>query len=345
MWISISSNFGVLFFFAYLQNTRTWKVTCFVHTIMTELNTCLTLTLCRSVESIACPLMIWWGNQYCYPIFTDGFISKGLGGYIIWPLVLSWWLAKLGCQFCLMPKPGFSHSSPPSSGDQMGHGSGRENLPCGVMEFTMELFWPYEPEVYEGVKYYSAATGSAASVSSAPSPPPAAGLPSEPWACWCGAGHGRSGPPWRAWEARSTSPAASDHSSGSSNRPRFLSGAPSDCSSRIPWACLFRSNTEGLALERADALCALRLPAPERASPHPGQPTPFQAGLLLPLLQQLLTLPDCSNSSLSPAVSATLIGNSSFVVHLFVLIVLKFLATCGQGSCLCPILTSPYILA
>ena len=306
---------------------------------MTELNTCLTLTLCRSVESIAYILMTWWGNWYCYPIFTDSFMSKGLGGYIIWPPVLSWWLAKLGCQFWLMPKPRFSHSSPPSSGDHMGHGSGRGNLPCGVMEFTMELFRPHEPEVYEGVSYYSAATGSAASVSSPPSPPPPAGLPSEPWARRCGAAHGRSGPPWRAWEARSTSPAASDHSSGSSTRPRFLSGAPSDCSSRIPSACLFRSNRgPGLRAGWRAARTAAPSPrarlAPRRASLHLYELVFFRRSSSNSRPSQ--TVPD---SSLSPAVSA----NSSFVVHLFVLIVLKFLATCSQGSCLCPILTSPFI--
>lgn len=66
-------------------------------------------------------------------------------------------------------------------------------------------------------------------------------LPSESWACRCGAGHGRSGPPWRTWEVRSTSPASSDHSSGSSTHPRCQSAGPSDCWSRTLWACWNKS--------------------------------------------------------------------------------------------------------
>lgn len=76
-----------------------------------------------------------------------------------------------------------------------------------------------------------------------PDPTPVA-LPSEPWACRCGAGHGQSGLTWQALGVHSTSPAFSDHSSGSSIHPQCLSEVPSDCWSRTPWACLYKSNAE-----------------------------------------------------------------------------------------------------
>lgn len=177
---------------------------------------------------------------------------------------------KLGLQFCLIPKLTFSDSSPFRSS------RAAERRICNVewlkgwtSEVRMVVFWPVSQETVghnfclaypPGIRYLN--------ILRMVDPSPPAGLPSEPWACQCGAGHGLNGQTWQAWGVRSTSLASSDHSSGSSTHPRCLSEVPSDCWSHTPWACLCKSNTEWPGFSGESAIFTVP-PSPwSLSSPH-----------------------------------------------------------------------------
>lgn len=120
---------------------------------MKDGNTCPRVNLFRMCKEVHVYLLILktaWCSRYYYPNFTDE--TKVWIGYVIWPRALSWWLVKLGLQFCLIPRLTFSDCSPLSSGIRLSRAVGRricnvEIAKGWISEVRMVIFWPVSQEI------------------------------------------------------------------------------------------------------------------------------------------------------------------------------------------------------